>query len=89
MVTDGEIKCRRRDSFFTTANVRTQLQVQSAFGYLGDGAGILDNFNEAGVWTSCDAAIRDKSKIQTFLFPQLCVCGGGGGGGGVHVCENV
>ena len=39
--------------------------------YLGDGSCILDYFNEASVWPSGNAAIRDESKVQTLLLPQL------------------
>ena len=49
--------------------------------YLSDGSCILDYFNEASVRPSGNAAVRDESKIQSLLLPQLvtapvgeCVC---------------
>ena len=55
----------------------------SSLSYLGDGSCVLDYFNEAGVRPSGNAAVRDESKVQSLLLPQLvtvpvsvrvCVC---------------
>ena len=39
--------------------------------YLCNGLGILDHLNEACLWSSGHAAVRDELKIKSLLFPQL------------------
>ena len=39
--------------------------------YLGNGSCILDDFDEAGVRSSGDAAVRNEGKVQPFILPQL------------------
>ena len=40
--------------------------------YLSNGVCILDNLNEASVWSSGDAPVRDEGKVQSLLL-HSCV----------------